>query len=84
MTRGQLLTNSANEDIKRSTLDIRSTAKIHQLDPSLSVQDDILVLDIPMHDLGIDVKMSDSLSHLAKDLSTFPFFHGDAQLDVVE
>ena len=50
-----MLTDSPDKNIKRPALDICSAPKVDELDVALTVQDDILVFDIAMHDLCREV-----------------------------
>jgi hypothetical protein len=43
-----LLTNGAHENVKRAALDVRSASEVDQLDVTLSVQNDVFVLNITM------------------------------------
>lgn len=77
-------TNRTNEDVKRSTLDVRRAAEVDEFYVTITIEDYVLILDVAMHDLGFGVQEVHCLSNLDENLAALFLFHVDAELDVVE
>ena len=84
MKREKRHTDRPDKDIKGPILDIRRASKIDQFDLILSVKNNILILDIAMHDESLGMQMVQSGDHLQKDIPTLGFLHRGAHLDVVK
>ena len=78
------LTDSSNEDIKWTTLDVRCATEVDELDIAVAIQDDVLVLNIAVYYFCLGMQVVDSLGSLYKDFPAFLLFHVDTELDVVE
>ena len=77
-------TNGTHKHIKGPALDVRCASKIDQLDPSLPVQNDVLVLDVAVDDQRLGVKMVNGARDLDENAAAFLLLHVGAKLDVVE
>ena len=53
--KGGRLTDGAYKDVKGPALDVGGAPEIDEFDAALAVQDDVLVLDVAVHDLGFGV-----------------------------
>jgi hypothetical protein len=77
-------TNSAYKDVKGSALDVRGASKVDELDVAFTVENNVLILDVPVYNLCFGVQVMYRFCHLYKDLAALLLFHVDAQLDIVE
>lgn len=77
-------TDGSYEDVKRPVLGICGAAEVDELDVSLAIQNNVLVLDVSVHDEGLCMQMVDCLGHLAKDAAALVLGHVHTELDVVE
>jgi hypothetical protein len=78
------LTNRPNENLKGTVLDVRSASKVDQFDLALAVENNILVLDVSVHNEGFGMEVVDGVDNLSEDVFAFGLVHIRSQLNVVE
>ena len=79
-----MLTDCPNEDIKGPVFYVRCTSEVDQFDLAFTVEHNILVFDVSVHNLRSRMQVMDCIDNLPEDVLAFRLFHIRSELDVVE